>query len=85
MSTGLKDVILCDRKGAIYKGREGLNKEKEEIAAISNSGMKKGHTGGSNKGCRCIYRFQHPGFDKGNDKNNGRRPGDFCRTGKSCS
>ena len=31
-----ENVILCDRKGAIYKGREGLNKEKEEMAEITN-------------------------------------------------
>ncbi|MDQ2086374.1 malic enzyme-like NAD(P)-binding protein [Herbivorax sp. ANBcel31] len=42
MSMGLKKVILCDRKGAIYKGRDNLNKEKEEMAAISNLQMKKG-------------------------------------------
>ena len=33
---GLKEVIMCDRKGAIYEGREGLNAEKEEMAKISN-------------------------------------------------
>ena len=33
---GLKNVIMCDRKGAIYQGREGLNPAKEEIAAITN-------------------------------------------------
>ena len=33
---GLKNVIMCDRKGAIYQGREGLNSAKEEIAAITN-------------------------------------------------
>ena len=32
VSLGLKDVIMCDRKGAIYEGREGLNAEKEEMA-----------------------------------------------------
>lgn len=42
MSMGLKDVVLCDRKGAIYKGREGLNKEKELIAEVSNKKSKKG-------------------------------------------
>ncbi len=36
MSKGLKKVILCDRKGAIYKGRDGLNPIKEEMAEISN-------------------------------------------------
>ena len=33
---GLKNVIMCDRKGAIYQGREGLNSAKDEIAAITN-------------------------------------------------
>ncbi len=42
MALGLKDVIMCDTKGAIYKGRENLNKEKEEIAQISNLKMEQG-------------------------------------------
>ncbi|MCK5758632.1 MAG: NAD-dependent malic enzyme, partial [Clostridiales bacterium] len=42
MSMGLKKVILCDRKGAIYKGREGLNPEKERMADISNLDKKSG-------------------------------------------
>lgn len=42
MSMGLKKVILCDTKGAIYKGRPGLNAEKELMAEISNLEMKKG-------------------------------------------
>ena len=33
-----KNVIMTDRMGAIYEGREGLNPEKEEIAKITNSG-----------------------------------------------
>ena len=36
MSMGLKNVIMTDRKGAIYAGREGLNPVKEEIAAVTN-------------------------------------------------
>ncbi len=39
---GLKNVILCDRQGAIYEGRGGLNAEKEEMAKISNYDKKKG-------------------------------------------
>ena len=42
ISMGLKDVVMCDRKGAIYKGREGLNAEKQEIAEITNQQMRKG-------------------------------------------
>jgi len=42
MSMGLKKVILCDTKGAIYKGRDGLNDAKADMAEISNLEMKKG-------------------------------------------
>lgn len=42
MSKGLKKVILCDRKGAIYDGREGLNEIKQEMAKISNLEKKAG-------------------------------------------
>ncbi|MCC8112187.1 MAG: NAD-dependent malic enzyme [Ruminococcus sp.] len=35
-------VILCDRHGAIYEGRDYLNSQKEEMAKITNSGHKKG-------------------------------------------
>ncbi len=42
MSMGLQKVILCDRTGAVYEGRDGLNTEKMEIAHISNLHKKKG-------------------------------------------
>ena len=42
ISRGMQDVVLCDRTGAIYQGREKLNSAKEEIAAITNQKMKKG-------------------------------------------
>lgn len=42
MTLGLKDVILCDRTGAIYDGRDNLNPSKAEIAKITNKGMTKG-------------------------------------------
>lgn len=42
MTLGLKDVILCDRTGAIYEGREKLNAAKEDIAKVTNRGMVKG-------------------------------------------
>ena len=42
MTLGLKDVILCDRTGAIYEGREKLNPSKTEIAKVTNRGMVKG-------------------------------------------
>lgn len=42
MTLGLKDVILCDRTGAIYEGREKFNASKAEIAKVTNRGMVKG-------------------------------------------
>ena len=42
MTLGLKDVILCDRTGSIYEGRENLNASKAEIAKVTNRGMVKG-------------------------------------------
>ncbi|MEG2882023.1 MAG: malic enzyme-like NAD(P)-binding protein [Christensenella sp.] len=42
MAMGLEDVVMCDSVGAIYKGREGLNTEKTEMAEISNKKMRKG-------------------------------------------
>ena len=36
LSAGFRDITMCDRRGAIYKGREGLNWVKEEMAEITN-------------------------------------------------
>ena len=42
LSAGFKHVTMCDRKGAIYKGREGLNWIKEEMAEVTNLERKPG-------------------------------------------
>ena len=42
MSMGLKNVIMTDRKGAIYEGRKELNAIKEEMAKITNQNHEKG-------------------------------------------
>ena len=36
LSYGIKNVIMCDRRGAIYEGREGMNPAKDEMAKITN-------------------------------------------------
>lgn len=36
LSAGFKNIIMCDRKGAIYAGREGMNWIKEEMAQVTN-------------------------------------------------
>ena len=42
LSAGFKNVTMCDRKGAIYAGREGLNWIKEEMAQVTNLEKKPG-------------------------------------------
>ena len=42
LSAGFKNVTMCDRKGAIYAGREGLNWIKEEMAQVTNLEKKAG-------------------------------------------
>lgn len=42
LSAGFKNVTMCDRKGAIYEGREGLNWIKEEMAKQTNLDKKAG-------------------------------------------
>lgn len=42
ISCGLSDVVLCDRTGAIWEGRDNLNEAKAEIASMTNRKMKKG-------------------------------------------
>ena len=36
LSAGFRDITMCDRKGAIYQGREGLNWIKTEMAEVTN-------------------------------------------------
>ena len=36
LSAGFRHITMCDRKGAIYAGREGLNWIKEEMAQATN-------------------------------------------------
>ena len=42
LSAGFRDITMCDRKGAIYQGREGLNWIKTEMAEVTNLSRKAG-------------------------------------------
>lgn len=61
MSLGLKDVVMCDRMGAIYEGRKALNSEKIEMALISNKLMKKGSIADVIKGADVFIGVSAPG------------------------
>ena len=43
ITAGAVDVTLCDRSGAIWNGRtEHMNSAKQEIAELTNPGLRKG-------------------------------------------
>ena len=58
---GLKNVIMCDRKGAIYEGREGLNEEKAKMAAITNREKQAGSLADVLKGADVFIGGSAPG------------------------
>jgi malate dehydrogenase (oxaloacetate-decarboxylating) len=59
---GVQNVIMCDRKGAIYEGREGLNPEKEAMAKISNYEKKAGSLAEVIKGADVFIGVSSPGL-----------------------
>ena len=61
VSMGLKNVIMCDRTGAIYEGREGLNSEKLEMAKITNRNLEKGSLKDVIKGADVFIGVSAPG------------------------
>ena len=61
IAMGLKNVILCDIKGSIYEGREGLNKEKEEMAKITNKDHEAGTLEEVLKGADVFIGVSAPG------------------------
>lgn len=61
ISMGLKNVIMCDRTGAIYEGRDRLNPAKEEIARITNRSMEKGSLKDVIRGADVFIGVSSPG------------------------
>ena len=61
LSVGLKDVILCDRKGAIYQGRPDLSAEKASIAAVTNQNRLAGELKDVIRGADVFIGVSAPG------------------------
>ena len=62
VSAGLKNVVLCDRKGAIYEGRtENMNPFKEELARITNPAREQGQLADVIKGADAFIGVSAPG------------------------
>lgn len=55
------DIVLCDRSGCVYKGREGMNKEKEEIAELTNKAGLEGSLADAMKGSDVFIGVSAPG------------------------
>ena len=63
MARGLKNVIMCDTRGAIYEGRaEGMNPYKEEIARRTNPQKVKGGLAEAIKGADVFIGVSAPGM-----------------------
>ena len=61
LSMGAKHVIMTDREGAIYKGRENLNPIKMEMAEITNLSMEKGSLSNVIKNADVFIGVSAPG------------------------
>ena len=61
VSLGLRNVVMCDRDGAIYSGRTNLNDAKREIAAITNPDGRRGTLADVMKGADVFIGVSAPG------------------------
>lgn len=62
LSDGIRNVILCDRKGAVYEGRsEGMNPVKEEMAKVTNLEKKAGSLADMMVGADVFIGVSAPG------------------------
>ena len=61
LSAGYQHITMCDRKGAIYAGREGLNWIKEEMARVTNREGQKGSLAEALAGADVFIGVSAPG------------------------
>ena len=61
LSAGFQHVTMCDRKGTIYAGREGLNWIKEEMAKVTNLEKQAGSLADALAGADVFIGVSAPG------------------------
>ena len=61
LSAGFKHITMCDRKGAIYKGRDSLNWIKEEMSEVTNLERKPGSLADQLVGADVFIGVSAPG------------------------
>ena len=62
LSSGFQNITMCDRKGAIYAGRDGLNWIKEEMAQVTNLEHKAGSLADMLVGADVFIGVSAPGM-----------------------
>lgn len=62
MKMGFGDVMLCDSRGIIYKGREGLNADKQEMAEVTNKEGRTGNLADAMRGADVFIGVSAPGI-----------------------
>ena len=61
LSMGAKQLILCDRFGALYEGADGLNEEQVEISTVTNLEKKQGSFSDVIAGADVLIGVSAPG------------------------
>ena len=61
LSAGFTNIVMTDRKGAIYEGREGLNWIKKEMSKVTNRGMERGTLADVIRGADVFIGVSAPG------------------------
>jgi len=61
LSAGFANIVMTDRKGAIYEGREGLNWIKEEMSRVTNRNLERGTLADVIRGADVFIGVSAPG------------------------
>lgn len=70
LNAGAKNIIMCDRQGAIYKGAEALNPAQQEIAVDTNRHLESGSLSQVIKGADVFIGVSAPGVLTSEDVKN---------------
>ena len=62
LAAGYRHITMCDRRGAIYKGRENLNWVKEEMAEVTNPERRTGSLADMLAGADVFIGVSAPGM-----------------------
>lgn len=62
LSYGVQDIVMCDRKGIIFQGREDLNDAKKEMAALTNRQNMQGSLADAVRGADVFIGVSRPGM-----------------------